>query len=198
MRISLLLSLSILLILPLVYGQQDSGENSQGDNGNKEIDLDAKNDEASIPGDDDKEAKPRKTTFKEERFEKLFNNRHRSKPRLLTPKYHTKPKAKLPSYIKNPPSIKPLGQDGLPVDDTIPKPTTPTPRAKQSNSRANISKTTTPSSRTRSRASTTTTTAKPSLSESDRNNKRFSAGRGRIDSIGTGRTIPASGRGRLN
>ena len=189
MRLSILVPLVLVLILPLVYGQQpDSNSDSlQGDNnGNKDGDLDIKNDEAANDNEN-KEAKPRKTTFKEERFEKLFNNRHRSKPRLLTPKYHQKPKGKLPAYIKNPPIIKPLGQDGLPVDDAIPpRVTTPSSRARQSNNRSNVIKTTTTtqSSRTRSRLSTTTTTLKPPL-----NDKRFNSARGnRIASIPSGRT----------
>lgn len=179
-----------MIVLPC-YGQQsDAVDNLQGDNANNG-ELDNKTEDLSNDNEN-KESKPRKTTFKEERFEKLFNNRLR-KPRLPAPKYHQKPKPKLPSFIKNPPSVKPLGQDGLPIDD-LPRPTTPNPRAKQqsNNARANVSKTTTSAPRTRNRASTTTT-VRPSV-----NDKRFSSSsRGRI-SNSSSNSIPSSGRSRLN
>lgn len=197
MRISIFVTLSILLILPcFVYGQADGTDSLQGDNGNSNGELDLKNDDPSLNDNENQEAKPRKTTFKEERFEKLFNNRLR-KPRLTAPKYHQKPKAKLPSFIKSPPVIKPLGQDGLPVDDVVPqRPTAASTRAKPqtNNARATVSKATTSAPRTRSRASTTTTTAKPSLNDS---NKRFSSSaRGRIPN--SSNSIPSIGRARLN
>jgi len=194
MKISIFLLLSIFVVLPcLVYSEQAEGNESLrgADNGNNG-ELDPKNEEVS--NEDEKDAKPRKTSFKEERFEKLFNNRHR-KPRLTAPKYHQKPKAKLPSFIKNPPNIKPLGQDGLPVDD-VPRPTQPSVRAKQqTNARATIkTTTTTPRSRARITSTSTTTTPKPSISDS---NKRFSSSsRGRLSS--SSNSIPSTGRSRLN
>ena len=107
MRISILIIFSIFIILP-IYGQQiDGTESLQGDSGNKDVgELDTKNEELS--NDNENKEKPRKLTFKDERFEKLFNNRLR-KARLPTPKHHAKVKGQLPSFIKKPPVIKPLG-----------------------------------------------------------------------------------------
>lgn len=196
MRISILLLAILCVCLPFAaYAQQvDASDSLQGDNG-KDGDLDVKNDDPAAAGEDDKD-KPRKKTFTEERFEKLFNNRYRSKPRLLTPKYHEKPKPKLPSFIKKPPSIKPLGQDGLPVDEA-PRPARPTPQAKPVNARVSSrTSTTTPSSRSRGRASTSTTTQRPSLSDS---NRRFnSSSRGRGTDTSSSNPATSRGRGRIN
>lgn len=111
MRISSFVLFSLLVIIPLVYGQQaDNAESLQGDNGiSKDGELDTKNEEISSDNEN-KENKPRKTTYSDERFEKLFNNNRLRKARLPTPKHHAKAKPQLPSFIKKPPSIKPLGK----------------------------------------------------------------------------------------
>lgn len=194
MRISILLLAMLCVCLPFAaYAQPEASDSLQGDNG-KDGDLDAKNDDPAAAGENEKD-KPRKKTFTEERFEKLFNNRYRSKPRLLTPKYHEKPKPKLPSFIKKPPSVKPLGQDGLPVDDE-PRPARTTPQTKPVNSRSSRTSTTTPSSRSRGRASTSTTTQRPSLSDS---NRRFNlSNRGRGTDTSSSNPATSRGRGRIN
>lgn len=191
MRISICLLFSLLVILPYVYGQAENAESLQGDNGiSKDGELDAKNDESVSGDNENKENKPRKTMYSDERFEKLFNNNRLRKARLPTPKHHVKAKPVLPSFIKKPPSVKPLGPDGQPIDDTPPRATTPSSRARTVSRNVSKVSTTTPSSRGRSRTSTSTTTQKPSISDSSR---RFNSARGRISNNSL-----TPGRGRLN
>jgi hypothetical protein len=141
--------------------------------------------------------KPRKTTFKEERFEKLFSTRNR-KPRLPPPKYNLKPKPTLPSFFKSAPNVKPASES----DEPIARPSPTVKPKKTSNGRLATTSTTTVSPRSRARTSSSSSSPKPNDHHSNNtpksghneaselSRKRFTSGRGR----GTpSRTRPTSG-----
>lgn len=119
------LAVSLLLITaPFVLAQDDSSEpidavpsphSGTAILSNERPDS-KPSDSATDGADEDKPKaeKPRKTTFKEERFEKLFSTRNR-KPRLPPPKFNLKPKPTLPSFFKSAPNVKPLSESDEPT-----------------------------------------------------------------------------------
>lgn len=111
--------LALAVITHLTMAQEEDSLDGAAEPVSGPTDVDAKLSDTNAGDSGAEEAKPktdkqRKTTYKEERFEKLFSNRSR-KPRLPPPKYNLKPKPTLPSYFKSAPNIKPLAESDEPT-----------------------------------------------------------------------------------